>query len=160
MLFHFEYKTFPKGNTERKKRPVMQVTLKAKENITTDAILDSDSDKTSSHELFVRDIGIIFEDAKFRKETELKTGLPFEDYVIGLNNQPIPVYIVPVQLEIANKKITVSVYWIKQNQPFQPEKDFPVILGQDSVFEIFDVHFSERQRKFFLNEEKFAPKAD
>ncbi len=159
MIYRFEYKTFPEGNTERKKRPILRLTLRyGKESLTADGIVDSGSDKTISHEVFARDIGIVFESKKLREESEIKTGIPFDHEIIGLNNQPIPVYVVPVELEIAGKKLDVPVHWIKKEQPFTPKIDFPFILGQDSIFELFDVHFSERQRAFFLNDDVFSPK--
>ncbi len=89
MTLRFEYQTFPAGNTERKKRPMIKVTLKGREELTIDGIIDSGSDKTISHELFGRDIGIIFEDAKLAKQIESENGVSFHDQVIGLNNVPV-----------------------------------------------------------------------
>ena len=160
MIASFNYVRFPPASKEPKLRPMLKVYFKSHINTLPafDALVDSGSDITLSYEEIGRKLGIDFDDEGFRKKTELQTGLPFNDKVSGLAPKPVDVFVVPVELSINGKTMKVCVRWIKEN--FNSETDFPIMLGQDSVFWLFDIHFSKRQHKFFLSEEVFQPKPD
>ncbi len=120
-----------------------------------DALVDSGSDVTLSYAAFGRILGMPFEDKTFREKSETLTGLPFEHKIEGIGKDSVPVYVAPATLTINGKEILASIHWIREK--FNPENDFAVVLGQDTIFSLFDVHFSKRQHKFFINDEVFAP---
>ncbi len=100
-------------------------------------------------------MGIDFYNEDFRRDMQTKTGMEFEQDIFGLGKVPIPAFLTLIDLEINSKRQTVKIYWIRE--VFNQDTDFALILGQDSIFYLFDIHFSKRQRKFFLNDQVFTP---
>ncbi len=100
-------------------------------------------------------MGIDFYNEEFRKEMQTETGMEFEQDIFGLGKVPIPTFLTLMEIEINGKRQTVKMYWIREK--FNQDTDFALILGQDSIFYLFDVHFSKRQHKFFLNDQVFTP---
>ncbi len=156
-LYPFKYIKFPPFGREPKFRPMIRIRfLNTKASLPDfDALIDSGSDITLSYESFGRQLGIDFDDPKVRRKSEQQSGWPFEDQISGLAEAPIPVYVVPVHMLINGQESLISMRWLRM--PFNPETDLPVILGQDSAFSLFDIHFSRRQMKFFFNDKVFTP---
>ena len=165
MTFSFLYQWFPKSITSKGRtiikdgqtlRPLLATTLiKDGVSLPFEAIVDSGSDKTISFEEIGIALGTNFLNEKFRVETEIKTGMPFEDEIFGLGKEPIRAFITLMDIEVTGHKQTVRMYWIREK--FDPHSDFALVLGQDSIFSMFDIHFSKRQYKFFLNDQVFQP---
>ena len=78
-------------------------------------------------------------------------GLEFESNFFGLGKEPIKVYTYPISIFMHDREEKIVVRWIKHDM--DSRTDFPVVLGQDSIFMYFDIHFSRRQKKFFLNKD-------
>lgn len=169
MPSRFKYQWFPKGDATKSNgagrtvlkdnktlRPIITaILIKGETKLPMDALVDSGSDKTVSFAQFGALMGIDFYDEKFRQEMESKTGLAFEQDIFGLGKVPIAAFLTLMDIEVNGKRQTVKMYWIREK--FDQNTDFAIILGQDSIFYTFDVHFSKRQDAFFLNEEKFNP---
>ena len=162
----FEYQWFPKGDATSKGtlfkdtktlRPLFTATLiNGEARLPIEGLVDSGSDKTLSFAQFGTLMGIDFYNENFRKEMQTKTGLEFDQEIFGLGKVPIPAFLTLMDIEANGKRQTVRMYWIRE--VFDQDTDFALILGQDSIFSMFDIHFSTRQLKFFVNDEKFEPK--
>lgn len=159
MISEFPYILYPPFNPEARYRPMLRVSVSINDQVKQpdwDALVDSGSDKTISYAEFGTRMGIDFKDKDLVNQVDA-LGWTFDWHVEGIGKEKIPVFITPVDLIINGKLIKdIQMHWIKQS--FTGGADFPIMLGQDSVFQAFDIHFSKRQRKFFLNDEKFEPK--
>ena len=165
MQVAFPYQWFPRGDVSTGRsvvkdnktlRPMVTATLiNGTASLPFDALVDSGSDKTISFAEIGASLGIDFNDETFRKETETKTGMLFESEIFGLGKDPLKVFVTLIDIELLGHKQTVRMYWIKEK--FAAGVDFALILGQDSIFSAFDIHFSKRQHKFFLNDKVFTP---
>lgn len=152
MSIPFSYQPFPLASPDRL-RPMIRVTLQVGSTVQDfDALVDSGSDVTLSHVDIGVPMGITFEcGANEKKRIEQLTGLPFEYKISGIGSEPVNVYVVQAIVLINGKRIEANIHWIKGN--FNPGGDFPIVLGQDTIFSLFDINFSKRQHKFFLSEE-------
>ncbi len=147
----FKYVRFPPNGKDPKFRPMIKISMTEKSVLPLDALVDSGSDITLSYEEIGRGLGIDFDNPACKKKVEEEHALPFNDQVFGLNNEPIEVFIHPISMNIHGKQDVFVIRWIRAKMDAE-NTDFPVILGQDSIFSLFDIHFSKRQNKFFLNE--------
>lgn len=158
MTDSFKYQKFPSGKPEAAFRPMIKVSFAINNQPIQpafDALIDSGSDKTISYEMFAYFLGIAFSNKKLKENVD-SLGWEFNSEIEGLGPEPIKVYKTPVDMIINGKIIkNVQMHWLRL--PFKAATDFPVMLGQDTIFEAFDIHFSKRQFKFFLNEDKFNP---
>lgn len=145
----YTYQLFPPGETEKYRPMIKAKVCYNAQPLGFHAIIDSGSDWTISFVEIGEALGINFDSALLKEEVESK-GLKFEDYVEGVSGS-CGVYTVPANLAFNGKEETVVIRWLKAK--FNPAKDFPLILGQDSIFSFYDIHFSRRQKKFFLNTE-------
>ncbi len=159
MIFKFPYILYPPFNPEARYRPMLRVSILINNEVKQpdwDALVDSGSDKTISYAEFGKSMGVNFEDKALRQEVD-RLGWNFDWHIEGIGKGQIPVCITPADIQINGKLIKkVQMHWIKHS--FTDGSDFPVMLGQDTVFQAFDIHFSKRQRIFFLNDEVFTPK--
>ena len=165
MLSSFPYQWFPRGDISAGRtvikdskilRPLLTATLiRGGTNLPIDALVDSGSDKTISFAQFGTLMGIDFYNEDFRKDMQTKTGMEFEQDIFGLGKVPIPAFLTLIEIEVNGKRQMIKMYWIRE--AFKQDTDFALILGQDSVFYLFDIHFSKRQHKFFLNDQVFTP---
>lgn len=148
-IFPFKYITYP-GD---KLRPIVKVFIKYRN---TEAgfhsLIDSGSDITLSYAELGMALGINFDDPKLKSLVEEK-GIPFEDEISGLTGA-CKVYNVPTTISFGGKEIEVIVRWIRQ--PLNTKTDFPIVLGQDSIFELFNIYFSKRNHKFILTDEEIG----
>ena len=145
----FDYQLYPPGETE-KYRPMIRVELAHNESTAGfQALIDSGSDWTISFVEIGQTLGIDFTSQELKSDVE-KAGIKFNDKIEGLTGL-CEVYTTPVILVFGDNEEQIIVRWLKKK--LDPGRDFPVILGQDSVFSLYDVHFSRRQKKFFLNTE-------
>lgn len=142
---------------EPRLRPIIRVTLKYGDTVQDfDALVDSGSDVTLSYVTLGVPMGLKLNyDDTAKKKIETLTGLPFDHTINGLGKEPVKVCVVPAKLVIYGKEITASIHWIKED--FNSATDFSIVLGQDTIFSLFDIHFSKRQHKFFLNEKVLTP---
>lgn len=165
MLSSFPYQWFPRGDVSAGRqvvkdnktlRPLLTATLiRGETHLPIDALVDSGSDKTISFAQFGTLMGIDFYNDDFRKDMQTKTGMEFEQEIFGLGKVPIPAFLTLIELEVNGKRQMIKMYWIRE--AFNQDTDFALILGQDSIFFSFDIHFSKRQHKFFLNDQPFTP---
>ena len=145
----FNYQLYPLGETE-KYRPMIKTRIGYNGALSGfQAIVDSGSDWTISFVEIGEALGINFDSDLLKEEMESR-GLKFKDKVEGITGN-CEVYTVPANLAFNDKEATIVVRWLRTK--FDPKKDFPLILGQDSIFSFYDIHFSRRQKKFFLNSE-------
>lgn len=145
----YNYQLYPPGETE-KYRPIVQARVGYNGTLTGfHAIVDSGSDWTISFAEIGEALGINFNSKQLEKELESK-GVKFKDKIEGITGS-CEVYTVPANLVFNDKEATVVIRWLRAK--FDPTRDFPLILGQDSVFSFYDIHFSRRQRMFSLNTE-------
>ena len=145
----FSYQLYPLGETE-KYRPMIKTGIRYNDALSGfQAIVDSGSDWTISFVEIGEALGINFDSDLLKEDMESK-GLKFKDKVEGVTGK-CEVYTVPVNLVFNDKEATIVVRWLRTK--FDSQKDFPIILGQDSIFTFYDIHFSRRQKKFFLNNE-------
>ena len=148
-VFSFDYQLYPPGETE-KYRPMIKVGLCYKESTAGfQALVDSGSDTTISFVEVGNALGIDFSDTRLASEIE-GMGMKFLDRVEGLTGG-CEAYTAPAKVVFNGREETVVIKWLKQR--LDPRNDFPIILGQDSIFSLYDIHFSRRQKKFFLNTE-------
>lgn len=110
----FPYQWFPKSDVSAGRavikdnktlRPMLTATLiNGKAALPFDALVDSGSDKTISFAEIGASLGIDFNDETFRKETEIKTGMLFEDEIFGLGKDSLKVFITLIDIEILGSK--------------------------------------------------------
>ncbi len=145
-ILPFKYLPYPGDRL----RPIIKATLEyGKTQIDFYSLVDSGSDVTISYEELGRGMGINFDDQELKKQVD-KKGLKFDDKITGLTGS-CPVYTVPIKLIFNNKETEIVVLWLRTR--LDTKADFPLVLGQDSIFQIFDIYFSKRRHKFILTDE-------
>ncbi|MBI2574436.1 hypothetical protein HYV82_00960 [Candidatus Woesearchaeota archaeon] len=135
MAIPFDYIPYPPYHPDPRFRPMVKVSfIKDNRKFPTDALVDSGSDITLSFVEIGESLGINFKSPNTKKNVELM-GFEFESEFFGLGKDPIKVYTCPISILMHDRKEIIVVRWICHKM--DSNTDFPVVLGQDSLFMCF-----------------------
>ncbi|MBI4136709.1 retroviral-like aspartic protease family protein [Candidatus Roizmanbacteria bacterium] len=137
--FEFPYRFRPSGNNSRLAYPEIEVLLQTfRGKSTFNFIFDSGADITTLPFYMMKLLNIK------KENTELS-----RSYGVGV--EPIPSY---------NAEIPVKIGTLTFNLPvtFIPNKDVPLLLGKEGIFDRFNVTFDNDQEKTILTLRQVAKK--
>jgi len=101
------------------------------------ALIDSGSDINFSYSR----IGKLFLGIKFPVKPS--------DKIIGIDRH-VKGWIRTINVQICNEKFPIDVLFLNTRK-FDPQKDIPIVLGREPLFEKFDIEFKNNSKIVFKN---------
>jgi len=117
-------------------KPIIPIGIvDSKENLELDALIDSGSDINFSYVI----IGKLFLGLKFPVKPT--------DKIIGIDRN-VSGWTRKINVKICNENIAMDVLFLNKRR-FDPEKDTPIVLGREPLFQKFDVEFKGNKKITF-----------